>query len=333
MEQWPKNNLVAAKEMDLSHYLPAAVNGTKYQGKVWGLPVNSNVYMYIYRSDLFENPKEQAAFKKQFGYNLKVPTTVKEFKDVAGFFTRPPKMYGFAPFTKKSEGTTVEAIWALSTHGVQIFDDNLNVVMDQKKAAEAFQFYIDMMKFAPRGAKSWHHSERMAAYRKGKIAQIMTWPGFLKGLENPRKSRVVGLSKWGVPPAGENGQAAPVAGTWALAIPKSSQKKDLAAAFAQWWGSYTFGRTLVPSGMNPARRDLLSDKDLVKENPWFAGITANFEKAVVRPRFPEYRKVSDKISIHFTNCIVGKDSPQEAVKKLHKDLVALSMSIKAKRAN
>ena len=154
LDQWPQSSLVSASEMNSESFLPAAVNGTRYQGKAWGLPVNSNVYMYIYRSDLFEDPKEQAAFKKEFGYALKVPSTVQEFKDVAKFFTRPPRMYGFAPFTKKSEGTTVEAIWALSTHGVQIFDDKLNVVMDKKKAAMAFQFYMDMMKFAPKGAKS-----------------------------------------------------------------------------------------------------------------------------------------------------------------------------------
>ena len=333
LDKWPKTKLVAAKELGLDKYLPAAVAGTQFQGKHWGLPVNSNVYLYIYRRDLFENPEEKKAFKKKYGYELNVPKTVKEFKDVASFFTRPPKLYGFAPFTKKSEGTTVEAIWALGTFGVKLFDDDLNVVMDKKKATEAFQFYIDMMAYAPRGSKSWHHSERMAAYRKGKLVQIMTWPGFLKGLEDPRKSRVVGLSQWGVPPAAAIGQPAPVAGTWALSIPKSSKNKALAATFARWWGSYTFGKTLVPAGMNPARRDLLTDPSLVKGNPWFAGIMANFEQAVVRPRFPEYRKVSDRISVHFTNCVVGRDTPAQAVDKLYKDLTSLTEAIRAKQTH
>ena len=329
-EQWPSWDKVSASDLKGGQFLSAAVDGTKYQGKSYGIPVNSNVYMYVYRKDLFDDKDESKAFKEKFGYDLAPPETTQQMRDIAEFFTRPPRMYGFAPFTKKSEGTTVEAIWALSTFGVNVFDKDLNVVMDDKKAVAAMKFYQDMMKFAPRGSKSWHHSERMAAYKKGKIAQLLTWPGFLKGLENPRKSRVVGKSGWGVPPMGPEGRKAPVAGTWALSIPKSSKKKTAAAAFAAYWVSSTFGKDLVAHGMNPARPDLLNDAQLVGENPWFPSILANFESAVVRPRFPDYRKVSDRISIHFTNMVIGKLSPEESVASIRRDLEALAAEIRKK---
>ena len=324
MTQWPKDTVVPAAELNWSHFLTTALEGASFKGVQYGLPVQSNVYMYVYRSDLFESPQEQAAFKKRYGYDLKVPETTEQYRDVAEFFTRPPKLYGFAPFTKKSEGTTVEAMWILGTFGVKIFDDNLNVILDVQKTKEAFQFYKDMMAFAPRGAKSWHHSERMASWRRGKLAQIMTWPGFLKGLEDPLKSRVVGKNAYGVPPKGPQGQSSPVSGTWALAMAKTSKNKELAAAFARWWGSFSFGKNLVAKGMNPARIDLLKDQDLVANNPWFPAITNNFQSAIIRPRFPEYRKVSDKISFHFTNMVVGSQSPEDAAANLKKDLVKLA---------
>ena len=323
LDQWPQPKIVDKKELGLDQYLPAAVSGTEFGGKNWGLPINSNVYMYIYRQDIFNDPEEKKNFAARYGYALAPAKTTEQFRDIAEFFTRPPKQYGFAPFTKKSEGTTVEAIWILSTFGVNIFDSELNVVLDVEKTAKALQFYKDLMQFAPKGSTSWHHSERMAAYRKGKLVQIMTWPGFLAGLEDVRKSRVVGKNAWDLPPKGPQGQSAPVAGTWALSIPKSSKNQSLAASFARWWGSYTFGQTLVPAGMNPARRDLLTDKQLAAGNHWFAGILANFEQAVVRPRFPEYRKVSDRISYQFTKMVAGQVSAKDAATELKTDLEKL----------
>lgn len=328
---WP-DTTIYKKETEPDVFLKAALEGGSYLGKQYGIPVNGNVYMYVYRSDLFESKDEQIAFKARYGYSLSVPKTVKEFRDVAEFFTRPPKMYGFAPFTKKSEGTTVEAIWILSTFGVDVFSSAGELVFDEGKAAKAFGFYKELMGFAPRGASSWHHAERMARYSAGKIAQIMTWPSFVKGLEDPRKSLVVGKNKYGLPPAGESGAPSPVAGSWTLAIPKSSKNKSLAAEFARWWTGRDTSKELVAFGMNPARVDVLSDSQILKSNPHFKGVLENFQKAKVRPRFQGYKEVSDKISTHFTAMIAGFSTPSAAASALAKDLKMLTKKTKFSKA-
>ena len=43
----------------------------------------------MYRKDLFEDPKEKAAFKAKYGRELEVPQTYSDAKQVAEFFTRP----------------------------------------------------------------------------------------------------------------------------------------------------------------------------------------------------------------------------------------------------
>ncbi|HLN09146.1 MAG TPA: extracellular solute-binding protein, partial [Xanthobacteraceae bacterium] len=55
-------------------------------GKYWGLPVNQDAYGFMYRKDLFADPKEQAAFKAKYGRELKVPQTYQDAKQVAEFF-------------------------------------------------------------------------------------------------------------------------------------------------------------------------------------------------------------------------------------------------------
>ena len=327
LTRWPSPKLVDPKTVAPEKFLDAAREGARFKGVQYGLPINGNVYMYVYRQDLLTNPTHRSDFKKKYGYALQPPKTLQQMEDLAAFFTRPPEMYGFAPFTRKSEGTTVEAMWLLGSFGIQCFDQDLNVVLDEKRTAEAFAWYKKMMQYSPKGSRSWHHSERMSAYGRGQVVQILTWPSFVKSLEDPKKSKVVGKSSYAIPPAAKGGKPSPVAGTWSLAISKKSKSKALAAEFAYWWGSQQFGKRLVAKGMNPARQDLLQDPELLKENKWFTGVLRNFEVAIVRPRFPQYKRVSDSISKWFTRMVAESATPMEAATGLRKDLDRLGQRL------
>lgn len=324
-EQWPKTKLFVHEFKDAT-FIKAAVKGGSYKSKSYGLPINGNVYMYVYRKDLFSDPTEKQNFQKKFGYPLGVPKTTKQMLDVAEFFTRPPKLYGFAPYTKVSEGSTVEAVWLLSSFGVKLYDDNLNVAYAEKQGAKAFKFYKQLMKSSPPGSGNWAHAERVKAYAKGKIAQIMLWPSFFTGLEDTRRSLVAGKNGYQLPPSLNGKHPSPVAGTWTLAISKKSQRKDLAAEFAWWWSSN--GRVLVQAGMNPVREDLLTDPILLKSNHWFPSILDNLKVAVVRPRLPEYKRVSDIISLHFTQMATDQVTPEEASKTVATELKQLMKDLK-----
>ncbi|TGP40185.1 carbohydrate ABC transporter substrate-binding protein, partial [bacterium M00.F.Ca.ET.229.01.1.1] len=58
---------------------------------------------WSYRKDWFEDPKEKEAFKAKYGYDLAVPTTYAQLRDIAEFFHRPDqKRYGVAIYTDNS---------------------------------------------------------------------------------------------------------------------------------------------------------------------------------------------------------------------------------------
>lgn len=310
--KWPNPSYTPASEVALSQYLPAARNAVSYEGTSFGLPINGNVYLYQVREDLLTDPKEKSAFKSRYGYNLKIPESIKEMEDVAAFFYRPPRLYGFAPFSKKSEGTTVEALWLFNTFAVDFFSSKGELIFDEKKAAAALNFYLRMMKYAPKGAKSWHHAERMMVYAKGKLVQMLNWPSFAKTLEDPQRSKVVGKTLYTIPPKGIRG-AAPMAGVWFVGIASTSSEKALASEFASWWASRSAGKSLVAHGMNPARFDLLKDPELRREYRYFDGMLESFQEAKIRPHLPEYRKFSDMISHYFTSVIANTISVEDAV--------------------
>jgi multiple sugar transport system substrate-binding protein len=303
LRDWPAqpgSAAAGAGATDFEGFVEPAVRGASVDKIQYGLPVNGNVYVFIYRSDLYNDPKMQAEFKAKFAADLKPPETPAELLRLAEFFYRPPALYGFAPFTKVSEGTTVEAMWLFGLLGMKLVDDNNQVVMNHEQVARAFEFYRSLMQFAPRGSRSWHHVERMNAYSKGQIAQMMTWPSFLKDLEDPKRSLVVGKTAYGV-------LGAPIAGSWTFGISKKSKNPASAARFARWWAGAKSGAALIPKGMNPARIDLLTEPTLVHDNPWFPAIIKNFERAQVRPRVSNYRELSQAISDGFTAAVTAGD--------------------------
>lgn len=68
---------------------------TTDDGEFVGAPQYYNFPVTLYRTDLFEDPAEQAAFEAQYGRELAPPTTFEEFIDIATFFNRPAdNLYG-----------------------------------------------------------------------------------------------------------------------------------------------------------------------------------------------------------------------------------------------
>ena len=69
-------------------------------GKYWAIPAEGDATGWAYRKDWFEDPAEKEAFKAKYGYDLDVPKTWDEMRDIAEFFHRPDeKRYGIAIYT------------------------------------------------------------------------------------------------------------------------------------------------------------------------------------------------------------------------------------------
>lgn len=322
---WPATVLTAA-----SGFEKKALQASEFEGQRLGLPVNGNVYQYIYRKDLFENQKDQSEFESRFKRKLEPPKSFPELLQIAQFFYRPPQIYGFAPFTKMSEGTTVELLWLLSGFGYTPGESKIS----KATVTEALRFYEQLLATAPRSARSWHHTERMSAYAKGRIAQMMTWNSFFFDLEDEYKSLVVGKTGY-APSPGE--EATGIAGSWIAAVRKGSPKAALAAQFIAWWTSPNLTTQLIPKGLSTARADVLTHAELNKSFPWLATTHLNFEKAFLRPRHTNYRKTSNELSQAFTRWIAGQNNLEQASEAIYTSLLAMNQLVvrggSQKRAN
>lgn len=308
LSQWSQ----APSEEEIRKFEPKALEAATVENSIIGLPVNGNVYQYIYRKDLFESETEQKNFLARHGRPLAPAKDLQELILLAQFFHRPPKLYGFAPFTKMSEGTTVELLWLLANHGQPLGQSN--TPPDTATIATALKNYSELLKTAPKAAKAWHHTERMSAYAKGKVAQMMTWNSFFFDLEDEHKSLVVNRTGY-APSPGRNSTS--LAGTWIAGIRKDSPNTAKAGAFIRWWTSKEVNSALVRNGLSSARTDVLTDSELSAKFPWFATTHINFQNAFLRPRHKQYRSASDDLSKIFTRWIAGQSTDAETAALLN----------------
>jgi len=67
---------------------PVTVEDFTHDGALRGLPYYMGIISGAYRKDLFEDPKEKANFKQEYGYELQPPRTWEQLIDIGKFFTR-----------------------------------------------------------------------------------------------------------------------------------------------------------------------------------------------------------------------------------------------------
>ena len=319
--EWPKPEVMKNK-VDLDVVPQGAVDAGSWQNEVKGLPINANVYMFTYRKDLINDSEMQAKFKKEYDYELQNPKNLDQLYEIGKFLQEEnDQFYGWAPFTVKSEGATVEFMWLLRSFGTKIMNDDLEVVLDVDKAVEAIDYYEKLLEISPPSKLSMGHPETIQNMESGKLFSTLQWPAIIAGHENPENSKAAGKLAYSTNPAGPGGAAA-ITGVWTLAIPETSNNKQAAAEFAYWWGSEDSGRELVEAGMSPMRKDLLKDPKLQKKYPWYQALMENLsgDIAVHRPRFPQYPKVSDEISTYFSRVISGSMEAEEAMKEMKENI-------------
>lgn len=155
---------------------PALVSEAKVDGKFVGMPAWTNAEVLFYRKDLFEDPKEQAAFRSRFGYPLAPPTTWQQFEDAAVFFTRGADLYG-TEVKGAVETEWLAHVLQAGSSGVVLAPDG-KVIIDNAEHLAALRFYSDLNnkhKVSPAGAAQMDWAGAQNLFHQGKTAMMRFW--------------------------------------------------------------------------------------------------------------------------------------------------------------
>lgn len=179
---------------------------SKVLGHVYNVVMDGDYQLWIYRKDLFEDPKERRDFKARYGWELQWPETWKQLDQLAEFFHRPDQgLFGCTDLRNQYWGFTnwYQRYTSFANPAQYYFDENTaRPLIDSDAGIQATREYVNAMKWHSKDGISWGWPEQYANMAAGGAAITCAFPNMPKFLDNPDNadSKVVGKLRSGVAP-------------------------------------------------------------------------------------------------------------------------------------
>ncbi len=301
-----------------------------YGGNIVAISFDGDYQIWIYRKDLFEDPKEKETFKAKYGYDLKWPETWEQLDQISEFFNRPDQgLFGVTDLRNQYWGfTNWYQRYASAANPNQMYFDleTAKPLIDSPAGIQATKEYADSLKWHSPDALSWGWPEQYANIAAGGTAITAAFPNMPKFLDNPgnKDSKIVGKMASGLAPGRiVDGKLIRRTVWWpnvTLGVSTKSKCAEAAYLFLQWANSPSIFPWMVanPAGfMDPFQ-------------------VTDFEDPIVVASYKPYQVDSYKLSIprsvppiniNGTNeyvaaldtqlqaVMTGQATPEEAMKK------------------
>ncbi|WP_018750569.1 ABC transporter substrate-binding protein [Paenibacillus sanguinis] len=287
----PLGDVLTAEQMN--DFLPQLNESATINEELLGIPTWTNSKILLYRKDLFEDPKNQADFKQEFGYDLKAPANWHEYADVAKFFTKDG-MYGVSVFGQTGGDAVSSWLDHVTQAGVDslILDENGEVNITGEPYVQALAFLQNLVQeqVVPEDYLSIASSETAELFNNGKLAMQLAWGHFYLSSDQALPGQV------GAAPmiAGADGVGA-VPGPWYQVVLKDSPKKDIAAQYIKFMYEQN---ELYMESLGVAARKSVFDK--YKDNPQYAHVkaieaTLNGAQTQNRPQIAQWSQIENEV--------------------------------------
>ena len=107
-------------------------------------------------------------------------------------------------------------------------------------------------------------------------------------------------------------------GGWQLGINRYSRNHEAAEKLVKFLTSPDAQKPLALTiGYKPTRKALYNDKDLMREQPFIAGLYDVFMRARPRPVTPYYMMITQVLQPEFSAAISGIKTPEDALSSAH----------------
>ncbi|HSW43612.1 MAG TPA: extracellular solute-binding protein [Patescibacteria group bacterium] len=213
------------QELDQAHgFLTAATAAYNDQGEYWAVPLYGMVQMLWYRRDLFEQAgitAPPATWEEMLAYTQKLTTGTQ---------------HGVVLPAGKNLATDQVIYSLMITAGAEnLFDAQGNIVFDNPDTVRTFEFYNDLLQYAPVDVAAFSWGEPQALLNTGAAAMAIEKGQYLTPFtaESGRPASDLGCAL--IPQPATNGQAGSIYYSNAAMIMTSDQaKKEASAEFLRY---------------------------------------------------------------------------------------------------
>ena len=290
---------------ELAEFSQKDVEGRRYEGKLYGIPMRSDVGMLYYREDLLQ----EAGFA--------APQTFADLIKISQALQNKNKAtWGYIWQGKQYEGLAAMFVEVLQGYGgFWVNPETLEVGLDKPETIQAINFLKQTVenKISPSGVTTYQEEETRRLFQSGKAVFLRNWP-YVWPLANTDNSPLKG--KIAIKPmlatSGNRGGAC--LGGWALGISKSSKHPEEAWKAIKYFTSEEAQRDFVlEAGFVPSRRSLFTDPKIVSEYPHYPQLLKVVEQAVLRPPIAQYAQASDILQRYLSAALTNSMTPEAAM--------------------
>ena len=299
----------------------------------YGIPHEADVMALVYRTDLFTNADERAAFKAKYGYDL--PQTYDDwnsqvtwltYRDFAEFFTRKAgdtlagtvlteDFYGATTWNANYDADPYQFHAYLWDKGGEIWSGppqfKASGWMNSDLAVEAAKWYASLKPFEPPGSESYWYDEANTAMSQGRVAMCMNAVGFIGPLWDKTKSKVADVIQCTVWPSLNGKNYTQLVGQ-PMCVSAYSKHQAEALSFFSWWFSDTPQWAWSDGGGGVASLRIQGTDRFLNAAPWNRAVRDTLPRQKDFWNIPPYNELMLTEGATLNDIYAGKDTDIKA---------------------
>jgi multiple sugar transport system substrate-binding protein len=292
--------------IDLGDFSPVDMAAGYYEGKLYRVPVRSDVGVLYYRKDLLD--EEGIAPPQTFEQLQKISSSLKQQGKVK---------WGYLWQGRQYEGLITMFVEILQGFGgFWVNSDTLEVGLDRPETLQAIAFLQDSIAqgISPPGSTTYMEEDTRRIFQNGDAAFLRSWP-YVWPLANADDSSV--KNKIGVKPmvgiAQKTGSGC--LGGWGLGIARSSKHPEEAWEIIRYITSKEVQKKFILSaGFIPSRISLFTDPEIMEKYPHYPKLLEISKTATSRPIIPQYAQISDILQRYLSAALTNYLPPEKAMR-------------------
>jgi multiple sugar transport system substrate-binding protein len=283
-----------------SEVIPATLETATLDGKVWGMPQQTDAGFLYYRTDQVKQK----------------PTTWQQVYALAA------KDKGIVYQGNAYEGLTCNYLeLAFAAGGKVLSDDGKKSVINSPQNVAALKLMADGVKngVAARGVTTYTEEESRRYFESGKSTFMRNWP-YAYNLGQKAKA-IKGKFDVMPFPAFEGGGKAGILGGHNQVVSVYSKNPGGALKWIDYMtGTENQKRQFLSFSQSPTLKATYDDADIQKKYAFATQLRDAVTQAKSRPVSPVYPQVSQAIYKNVNAALAGKTSPEEALKKAQSEM-------------
>lgn len=289
----------------------------QFDGQIVGLPFHDGPECLLYRKDLFESHKEQAAYLEKYGKRLTVPKTWDDFYQVSTFFNRPEaNLYGsiFACYPD-GHNAVFDYCLQLWTRGGSLLDENGAINIHTPASLEGLDFYrkiVNDQNAVHPGSAQFDSVAAGVAFGRGEAAMMINWFGFAAMCEVDSNSKVKGKVYVDLLPSNPDQNSASLNVYWLYTIGKGSQNKAVAYDFLRYITNVANDKLLTLEGGIGCRISTWNDVEINRVIPYYHKLETLHVVAKMLPQRKNWAKIATIID-HMVLAAINTNEASEAI--------------------